>query len=197
MLSAGPSSRCRFYSCWFLMMATSVEIEAIKIHDDRLGTVAIHSMKRLLWLIILPTDSFESCLISGIFCKREDSGMVDYQTIAELVSQIPVDTWNLLQEIKQRRPAMMLSELIDYSKRVSQAPRRLELGSHTNEPSNPGWGIYNQQRPGPCTAASRRNRRCGGFGFARDHRGRCKTLAQCATTCNPLLGSGVTTQTHR
>lgn len=60
--------------------------------------------------------------------------MVDYQTIAELVSQIPVDTWNLLQEIKQRRPAMMLSELLDYSKRVSQAPQRPELGS----PINPG-----------------------------------------------------------
>ena len=39
--------------------------------------------------------------------------MVDYQTIAELVRQIPVDTWNLLREIKQRRPAMMLSELIE------------------------------------------------------------------------------------
>jgi hypothetical protein len=51
--------------------------------------------------------------------------MVDYQTIAELVSQIPVDTWNLLREIKQRRPAMMLSELIDYSKRVSQTPQAL------------------------------------------------------------------------
>ena len=45
---------------------------------------------------------------------------MNYQTIAELVSQIPVDTWNVLREIKQRRPAMMLSELIDYSKRVSQ-----------------------------------------------------------------------------
>ena len=45
--------------------------------------------------------------------------MVDYQAIAELVSQIPVDTWNLLREIKQRRPAMMLSELIDYSKRAA------------------------------------------------------------------------------
>ena len=53
--------------------------------------------------------------------------MVDYQTIAELVSQIPVDTWNLLREIKQRRPAMMLSELIDYSKRVSQTPQPPEL----------------------------------------------------------------------
>ena len=54
--------------------------------------------------------------------------MVDYETIAELVSQIPVDTWNLLREIKQRRPAMMLSELIDYSKRVSQTPQALGTG---------------------------------------------------------------------
>ena len=51
--------------------------------------------------------------------------MVDYQAIAELVSQIPVDAWKVLQEIKQRRPAMMLSELIDYSKRVSQTPQAL------------------------------------------------------------------------
>ncbi len=63
--------------------------------------------------------------------------MVDYQTIAELVSQIPVDTWKLLREIKQRRPAMMLSELIDYSKRMSQTPQRPELKSPTNEPINP------------------------------------------------------------
>jgi hypothetical protein len=55
--------------------------------------------------------------------------MADYQKITELVSQIPVDTWKLLQEIKQRRPAMMLSELIDYSKRVSLAPQRPERGS--------------------------------------------------------------------
>ena len=48
--------------------------------------------------------------------------MVDYQAIAELVSQIPVDAWKVLQEIKQRRPAMMLSELIDYSKRAAQTP---------------------------------------------------------------------------
>ena len=64
--------------------------------------------------------------------------MVDYQAIADLVSQIPVDTWNLLREIKQRRPAMMLSELIDYSKRAPQAAHRPELGSPTNEPINPG-----------------------------------------------------------
>jgi hypothetical protein len=64
--------------------------------------------------------------------------MVDYQTITELVSQIPVDTWNVLREIKQRRPAMMLSELIDYSKRVSQTQQRAELQSPINEAINPG-----------------------------------------------------------
>ena len=64
--------------------------------------------------------------------------MADSQTIAELVSQIPVDTWNLLREIKQRRPAMMLSELLDYSKRVSQTPLRSELRSPTNEAISPG-----------------------------------------------------------
>jgi hypothetical protein len=55
--------------------------------------------------------------------------MVDYQAIAELVSQIPADTWNVLREIKQRRPAMMLSELIDYKFRASQQGVRLELRS--------------------------------------------------------------------
>jgi hypothetical protein len=63
--------------------------------------------------------------------------MADSQTIAELVNQIPVDTWNLLREIKQRRPAMMLSELIDYSKRVSQIPLHPELRSPTNEAVSP------------------------------------------------------------
>ena len=37
--------------------------------------------------------------------------MVDYQPIAELVKQIPADTWKILQEIQKRRPAMMLNEL--------------------------------------------------------------------------------------
>lgn len=37
--------------------------------------------------------------------------MIVYQTIAALVSQIPVDTWELLREIKERRPGIMLSEL--------------------------------------------------------------------------------------
>ena len=64
--------------------------------------------------------------------------MANSQTIAELVNRIPVDTWNLLREIKQRRPAMMLSELLIYSKRVSQTPLRPELGSPTNEAISPG-----------------------------------------------------------
>ena len=63
--------------------------------------------------------------------------MVNYQTIGELVSQIPVDTWKVLREIKHRRPAMMLSELIDCSTRVPQQPERSELGSPTHEPVNP------------------------------------------------------------
>lgn len=39
--------------------------------------------------------------------------MVNYQTISALINQIPVDTWEVLREIKERRPAMMLFELMD------------------------------------------------------------------------------------
>ena len=39
--------------------------------------------------------------------------MVNYQPIAALVNQISVDTWDVLRQIKERRPAIMLSELID------------------------------------------------------------------------------------
>ena len=60
--------------------------------------------------------------------------MVDYQTIAELVNQISMDTWDVLREIRQRRPAMMLSELIDCKKRASQQPARQEPRSLSNEP---------------------------------------------------------------
>ena len=34
--------------------------------------------------------------------------MVNYQSIAALVAQISVDTWDVLRQIKERRPAMML-----------------------------------------------------------------------------------------
>ena len=46
--------------------------------------------------------------------------MVDYQPIAELVKQIPWDTWKILQEIQKRCPAMMLDELLDKRGRASK-----------------------------------------------------------------------------
>jgi len=60
--------------------------------------------------------------------------MVDYQPIAALVNQISVDTWNVLLQIKGRRPAMMLSELIDSRTRASQRPERAELRPSAHEP---------------------------------------------------------------
>ena len=69
--------------------------------------------------IIVRTDALNRALFL-LICKKGRISEWPISTIAELVSQIPVDTWNLLREIRQRRPAMMLSELIDYSKRVSQ-----------------------------------------------------------------------------
>ena len=48
--------------------------------------------------------------------------MVDYQPIAELVKQIPADTWQILQEIQKRRPAMMLDELLDKRERAPKQP---------------------------------------------------------------------------
>jgi hypothetical protein len=46
--------------------------------------------------------------------------MVNYRTIMELVNQIPGGTWDVLREIKERRPAIMLSELIECRRRTSQ-----------------------------------------------------------------------------
>ena len=46
--------------------------------------------------------------------------MVNYRTIMELVNQIPAGTWDVLREIKERRPAMMLSELIECRRRALQ-----------------------------------------------------------------------------
>ena len=60
--------------------------------------------------------------------------MVNYQPIAVLVDQISVDTWEVLRQIKERRPAMMLSELIDSRTRVSQRPQRSELRPSAHEP---------------------------------------------------------------
>jgi hypothetical protein len=60
--------------------------------------------------------------------------MVNYQPITALVNQISVDTWDVLRQIKERRPAMMLSELIDCRTRASQRPERSELRPSAQEP---------------------------------------------------------------
>ena len=63
--------------------------------------------------------------------------MVIYQTISALVNQIPADTWEVLREIKERRPAMMLSELIDYRRRALQQQVPVELLSPKPNVSEP------------------------------------------------------------
>jgi hypothetical protein len=50
--------------------------------------------------------------------------MVNYKTIAVLVNRIPMDTWDVLLEIKQLRPAIMLSELLDCRRRALQQPEQ-------------------------------------------------------------------------
>ena len=61
--------------------------------------------------------------------------MVNYQTISALVDQIPADTWDVLREIKERRPAMMLLELIDCRRRASQKQEPPEPRIATYEPT--------------------------------------------------------------
>ena len=60
--------------------------------------------------------------------------MVNYETIAALVDQIPVDTWDVLQEIKERRPGMMLSELINCRRGALLQKAPPEAPSPTNDP---------------------------------------------------------------
>jgi hypothetical protein len=60
--------------------------------------------------------------------------MVNYLPIAALVSEISMDTWDVLRQIKERRPAMMLSELIDWRTRASQPPASSELRLSADEP---------------------------------------------------------------
>ena len=52
--------------------------------------------------------------------------MVGYQPIGELIKQILADTWKILQEIQKRRPAMMLSELLDKRERAPKQPPNAE-----------------------------------------------------------------------
>jgi len=64
--------------------------------------------------------------------------MANYPTISALVDQISADTWDVLQEIKERRPAMMLLELIDCRRRASQKQGPREPRSHpTNTHETP------------------------------------------------------------
>jgi hypothetical protein len=60
--------------------------------------------------------------------------MVNYQAITALIEKIPTDTWEVLREIKQRRPALMLSELIDCGRRGPKPPELSESGSATPGP---------------------------------------------------------------
>jgi hypothetical protein len=69
----------------------------------------------------------------SIYTVQENYGegvfqMVDYQPIAELVKQIPADTWKILQEIQKRRPAMMLDELLDKRERAPKQPPNAPAG---------------------------------------------------------------------
>jgi hypothetical protein len=60
--------------------------------------------------------------------------MVNYLPIAALVSEISMDPWDVLRQIEERRPAMMLSELIDWRTRASQPPASSELRLSADEP---------------------------------------------------------------
>jgi hypothetical protein len=60
--------------------------------------------------------------------------MVEYQPIARLINQISVDTWDVLRQIKERRPAIMLSELIDCRTRASPPPEPSERRPSAHEP---------------------------------------------------------------
>ena len=68
-------------------------------------------------------------------CKREDFRVVDYQPISALVNQIPLDTWDVLQQIKECRPAMMLSELIAYRARPPEPSQPFGQRSPHAEPA--------------------------------------------------------------
>jgi hypothetical protein len=59
--------------------------------------------------------------------------MVNYQPIATLVNQM-METWDVLRQINERRPAMMLSELIACRTQASQRPERSELRPSAHEP---------------------------------------------------------------
>jgi hypothetical protein len=85
-------------------------------------------------MIAFQSKAFEQDTESVILAQREDSRMVNYQPIAALVNLISVDTLDVLRQIKERRPGMMLSELIDCRTRASKRPERSELRPSAHEP---------------------------------------------------------------
>ena len=85
---------------------------------------------------MLFTKVFGYQAASVILSTREDFEMVNYQTITVLVNQIPAGTWDVLREIKERRPAMMLSELIECRRRALREQGPSEPRSQTARPSD-------------------------------------------------------------
>jgi hypothetical protein len=55
--------------------------------------------------------------------------MIDYEPIGDLIRQIPADTWDVLKEIHERRPALMLGELLAERKKIEPRPERRERRS--------------------------------------------------------------------
>ena len=71
--------------------------------------------------------------------------MVDYQPIAELVKQIPAETWEILEEIQKRRPAMMLGELLDKWERTPKHPQYRKPRLPENHPAG-AWSSDGDKR---------------------------------------------------
>jgi hypothetical protein len=63
--------------------------------------------------------------------------MVEYAPIDDLVKKIPADIWDVLQEIKNRRGGIMLSELLKERQGSPRRPECWEPRSLKNHPANP------------------------------------------------------------
>ena len=62
--------------------------------------------------------------------------MVEFAPIGDLVKQIPAGAWTSLAEIYQRRPAIMLGELLQVAVRKREPERRAgrSLQNHPIQP---------------------------------------------------------------
>jgi hypothetical protein len=59
--------------------------------------------------------------------------MVEYAPIGNLVNKIPVDVWDILEEIHTCRPALMLGELLTIAK-LKSLQERSEPERRKNRP---------------------------------------------------------------